>query len=69
MNPTKEEMAQIINREKMSGTLSDAIQGADVFVGVSVVGALTWKMARSMASDAIVFAMTNPILEIMPKVY
>jgi len=62
-------MAQITNREKMNGTLSDAIQGADVFVGVLVAVALTREMTLSMASDAIVFAMANPIPEIISKVY
>ena len=66
MNWIKEEMAQITNREKIKGTLSDAIVGADVFLGLSVAGALSKDMVRSMASDPIVFAMANPTPEIMP---
>ena len=59
-------MAQITNKEKIKGTLSDAIVGADVFLGLSVAGALSKDMVRSMASDPIVFAMANPTPEIMP---
>jgi len=66
MNWIKEEMAKITNREKIKGTLSDAIVGADVFLGLSVAGALSKDMVRSMASDPIVFAMANPTPEIMP---
>jgi len=66
MNWIKEEMAQITNKEKIKGTLSDAIVGADVFLGLSVAGALSKDMVRSMASDPIVFAMANPTPEIMP---
>ena len=50
------------------GTLADAIKGADVFIGVSKAGALTKEMAQSMNKDAIVFALANPIPEIMPDV-
>ena len=50
------------------GTLTDAIKGADVFIGVSKAGALTKEMAQSMNKDAIVFALANPIPEIMPDV-
>ena len=46
--------------------LADAIKGADVFIGVSVAGAVTKEMIGSMAKDAIVFAMANPVPEIMP---
>lgn len=50
-----------------SGSLADAIEGADVFVGLSVAGALTPEMVRSMAPDRIVFAMANPTPEIQPE--
>ncbi|MDE5078564.1 MAG: NAD-dependent malic enzyme, partial [Trichodesmium sp. St2_bin6] len=50
-----------------SGTLADALMGADVFLGVSVPGVLTPEMVRSMAKDPIVFAMANPIPEIQPE--
>jgi malate dehydrogenase (oxaloacetate-decarboxylating) len=51
----------------MTGTLADAMIGADVFLGVSAAGALTPDMVRTMASDAIIFAMANPVPEIMPE--
>jgi len=66
MNPVKEEMAKITNREKLQGTLADAIKGADVFIGVSVAGAVTPEMVKSMNRDPIIFAMANPTPEIMP---
>jgi len=66
MNPIKEEMEKVTNKEMIKGTLADAIVGADIFIGLSVVGALSKEMIRSMASDPIVFAMANPIPEIMP---
>ena len=62
----KDRLAEITNPERMSGTLADAIRGADVFIGTSVAGALTQEMAATMAKDAIVFAMANPTPEIMP---
>lgn len=52
---------------EQAGTLADALQGADVFLGVSVPGVLTPEMVRTMASDRIVFAMANPIPEIQPE--
>jgi malate dehydrogenase (oxaloacetate-decarboxylating) len=66
MNPVKEEMAKITNQEKIKGTLVDAIKGADVFLGLSVAGALKPEMVKTMASDSIIFAMANPTPEIMP---
>lgn len=67
MNPVKEEMSKITNRDKLQGELADAMKGADVFVGVSVAGAVTQEMVRSMNRDAIIFAMANPTPEIMPE--
>ncbi|MDP4157080.1 MAG: malic enzyme-like NAD(P)-binding protein, partial [Bacillota bacterium] len=67
MNPFKDEMAKITNREKKQGTLADALVGADVFVGVSAAGAVTQEMVRSMHRDPIIFAMANPVPEIMPN--
>jgi malate dehydrogenase (oxaloacetate-decarboxylating) len=67
MNRFKEEMARITNREQKQGTLADALVGADVFVGVSAAGAVTKEMVRSMNQNAIIFAMANPIPEIMPE--
>ena len=66
LNPFKKEIAQLTNPRNVSGTLADAISGADVFLGLSVAGIVTPQMVRSMAKDAIVFAMANPVPEIMP---
>jgi len=66
MNPVKEEMAKVTNRGMVKGTLADAIVGADVFLGLSVAGALKPEMVKTMASDSIIFAMANPTPEIMP---
>ncbi|QGQ44799.1 NADP-dependent malic enzyme [Metabacillus sediminilitoris] len=67
MNPFKEEMARITNREQKQGLLADALVGADVFVGVSAAGAITKEMVRSMNHNSIIFAMANPVPEIMPQ--
>ena len=67
MNSFKEEMARITNKEQKQGSLADALVGADVFVGVSAPGVLTKEMIRSMNADSIIFAMANPVPEIMPK--
>lgn len=61
----KKELCEITNPENLKGNLSDAIQGADVFIGVSVAGALSPEMIHTMACDPIVFAMANPTPEIM----
>ena len=68
MNSVKEEMAKITNKEKIKGTLADAIKGADVFLGLSVAGVLKPEMVKTMASDSIIFAMANPTPEIMPDI-
>ncbi|KGF72394.1 malate dehydrogenase [Neosynechococcus sphagnicola sy1] len=62
LNPQKQEFAVTA-----AGTLADALQGADVFLGVSVPGVLTPEMVQTMARDPIVFAMANPIPEIQPE--
>lgn len=67
MNDVKTTLAKNTNREKCRGTLADAVQGADVFIGVSVAGALTTDMVHTMNADAIIFALANPIPEIFPK--
>ncbi|MBR2570532.1 MAG: NAD-dependent malic enzyme [Clostridia bacterium] len=67
MNPVKEEMAKVTNREKKKGSLADVIVGADVFIGVSAPGVLTTEMVKTMNSDAIVFACANPTPEIFPE--
>ncbi len=66
MNPAKDEMARIINPEKFSGSLADAMKGADVFIGVSAPHIVTQDMVRSMAPSAILFPMSNPVPEIEP---
>ena len=66
MNIVKAEVAKYTNRDNLSGSLEDVIKGADVFIGVSVAGALTKEMVASMNEDAIIFAMANPDPEIMP---
>jgi malate dehydrogenase (oxaloacetate-decarboxylating) len=67
MNKFKEEMASITNKEQKQGLLEDALEGADVFVGVSAAGAVTKEMIRSMNDHPIIFAMANPVPEIMPE--
>jgi malate dehydrogenase (oxaloacetate-decarboxylating) len=59
-------IAEETNRLALSGSLADALHGADVFIGVSAPGVVTEEMIRSMNRDAIVFAMANPVPEIMP---
>lgn len=63
----KQELAQITNPNGLAGGLATAVKGADVFIGVSVAGALTGPMAATMAPNGIVFAMANPSPEIMPE--
>jgi len=66
MNTVKTEVAKYTNRDNLKGSLADVIKGADVFIGVSVAGALTKEMVASMNPDSIIFAMANPDPEIMP---
>ncbi len=63
---SKQELVKITNKHSISGTLKDAIVGADMFVGVSAAGIVSADMVKSMAKDAIVFAMANPDPEIYP---
>jgi len=65
-NWLKEELAKLTNRKGIKGSLKDAIVGADVFIGVSVVNVVNKEMIKSMSNDAIVFALANPIPEIFP---
>lgn len=62
----KQEMAEVTNTGNITGSLGDALKGADVFIGVSGPNAVTTEMVRSMAKDAIVFACANPTPEIFP---
>ncbi len=68
LNWMQEKMAKITNPDNVTGTLSDALKGADIFVGVSAPNIVTPEMVRSMAPDSILFAMANPTPEIMPDV-
>ena len=66
LNPAHAELAELTNASCLHGSLADALQGADVFVGVSAPNIVSQDMIRSMAKDAIVFPMANPTPEIMP---
>ncbi len=66
LNSAHADIAKLTNREKLSGTLADAMKGADVFIGVSAPGIVSGDMIRSMADCPIVFPMANPTPEIMP---
>lgn len=66
LDNAKRELAEITNKGMLTGTLSDAMVGADVFIGVSAPGVVSSDMIKSMASDSIVFPMANPTPEIMP---
>lgn len=66
LNQIKGEMAEITNLDGKDGSLADALVGADIFIGVSAPGSVTEEMAASMNRDAILFAMANPVPEIMP---
>ncbi|HLS67087.1 MAG TPA: malic enzyme-like NAD(P)-binding protein [Pseudogracilibacillus sp.] len=67
MNDVKSDIATWTNRNKIKGTLEDVIEGADVFIGVSIGGALTEEMVQKMNKDPIIFAMANPEPEINPE--
>ncbi len=66
LNWIKKEMLEVTNLENQTGTLADALNGADIFIGVSAPGSVTPEMVRTMNTDAILFAMANPVPEIMP---
>ena len=68
LNWIKKEMAEVTNLDGLDGTLADAMKGADIFVGVSAPGVVTPEMVKSMNKDAIIFALANPVPEIMPDV-
>ncbi len=68
LNKVKQEMAEITNLEHLTGTLADAMKGADVFLGISAAGCVSEDMVKSMAKDPIIFAMANPTPEIMPDI-
>ena len=62
----QEKMVQVTNPANETGSLADALKGADIFVGVSAPGIVTKEMVASMNKDSILFAMANPVPEIMP---
>lgn len=66
MNQAQTDIAAVTNREKIRGTLADAIKGADVFIGVSAPGVLTQEMIKIMNHRPVIFAMANPVPEIDP---
>ena len=66
LNWMQEKMMDVTNLEHRTGSLSDAMKGADIFIGVSAPGIVTKDMVASMNQDAIIFAMANPVPEIMP---
>ena len=66
LNSAKEEIAARSNKQKVAGPLSEAIKGADAFIGVSAPGVLTGEMIKTMAKDPIIFACANPVPEILP---
>ncbi len=68
MNAMKDEIAKITNVDRINGKLADVVKGTDVFIGVSVAGALTKEMIATMNEDPIVFAMANPTPEVMPEI-
>ena len=66
LNWMQKEMVEVTNLEEKEGSLADALKGADIFVGVSAPGIVSEEMVASMNKDAIIFAMANPVPEIMP---
>lgn len=66
LNWMQEKMVEVTNLEHKTGTLADALKGADIFVGVSAPGIVSQEMVTSMNKDSILFAMANPVPEIMP---
>lgn len=67
MNKSKDAIAKVTNPQMLIGSLADAMVGADVFIGVSAANMVTPKMVKTMAKDPIIFAMANPVPEIMPE--
>ena len=68
LNWVQEKMVEVTNLEQKTGKLADALKGADIFVGVSAPNIVTPEMVASMNKDAILFAMANPVPEIMPDI-
>lgn len=68
LNWMQQSMMEVTNLENKTGSLADALRGADIFVGVSAPNIVTADMVKTMNKDAIIFAMANPVPEIMPDV-
>ena len=68
LNWMQQKMVEVTNLDQKTGTLADALKGADIFVGVSAPNIVTQDMVASMNKDAILFAMANPVPEIMPDI-
>lgn len=68
LNESKRELANLTNKQQRSGTLKDAMKDADVFIGVSAGGIVSEDMIKNMAKDPIIFAMANPVPEILPDI-
>ena len=66
LNAVKQQIAEVTNLDGLTGSLADALEGADIFVGVSAPGVVTKEMVSSMNKDSIIFALSNPVPEIMP---
>ena len=66
MNPEQSKLAELTNPDNINCSLKEAIKGADLFIGVSAPNILTEEMVKTMADDPVVFAMANPVPEIMP---
>lgn len=67
MDSAKSELAAITNKENVQGELKDVINGADIFIGLSAANVMTSEMVKTMAENPIIFAMANPVPEIMPE--
>lgn len=68
LNDEKKKLLEFTNNSNVSGSLDDALANADIFIGVSKAGLLTADMVRTMAKDPIIFAMANPVPEILPEI-
>lgn len=66
LSSVKQELAPLTNRSRITGGLAEAVRGADIFIGVSAPGVLSGEMVKSMAAKPIIFALANPVPEIMP---
>lgn len=68
LNWMQQSMTEVTNSDNRTGSLADALVGADIFVGVSAPNIVTADMVKTMGNDAIIFAMANPVPEIMPDI-